>query len=390
MFGREKWVVTFFSFLLFHAPIVIGESIVDLGRVVSLHDSDIGLENAVSSNNGRVVLAFGVGSTIYKINSTVPENFDEILWNGSDDLLDADFHPSDESALIVGKNGVVLRFSKSGNNVTDAGGRIFFGQTELNAISWNGDGSWSYIGGQDGWIWRARGTENGGLDVIPIEDRMISDITGIDCIRERNMCVISTKSDGIGIIDDNHKITWIGGNGYPWKEVICPENSDTACVAISDEKNIATVNIDIFKVEDSTMEIVQLLELDGLFTDIFHHEDSKSLISLIPFSVIEHDLKEERSYPWLNNSDVKEFSTEISNELIIYSWSNGRDNGWIITSSGNIIQFTPSELREEQRFFDDVFSVIFVGLVAAILFTTYVIVGPKIKIWFDKTFEKDN
>ncbi len=258
MFGREKWIVTFFSFLLFHAPIVIGESIVDLGRVVSLHDSDIGLENAVSSNNRGVVLAFGVGSTIYKINSTVPENFEEIFWNGSDDLLDADFHPSDESALIVGKNGVVLRFSSSGNNVTDAGGRIFFGQTELNAISWNGDGSWSYIGGQDGWIWRARGTENGGLDVIPIEDRMISDVTGIDCIRERNMCVISTKSDGIGIIDDNHKITWIGGNGYPWKEVICPENSDTTCVAISDDKNIATVNIDIFKVEDSKMEIVQL------------------------------------------------------------------------------------------------------------------------------------
>ena len=388
MFGREKWLVTFFSFLLFHAPIVIGESIVDLGRVVSLHDSDVGLENAVSSNNRGVVLAFGVGSTIYKINSTVPENFEEIFWNGSDDLLDADFHPSDESALIVGKNGVVLRFSSSGNNVTDAGGRIFFGQTELNAISWNGDGSWSYIGGQDGWIWRARGTENGGLDVIPIEDRMISDVTGIDCIRERNMCVISTKSDGIGIIDDNHKITWIGGNGYPWKEVICPENSDTTCVAISDDKNIATVNIDIFKVEDSKMEIVQLLELEGLFTDIFHYEDSKSLISLVPFSVIEHDLNEERSYPWLNNSDVTEFSTEISNELIIYSWSNGRDNGWIITSSGNIIQFTPSELREEQRFFDEIFSVIFVGFVAAILFTTYVIVGPKIKIWFNKAFEK--
>ena len=390
MFGREKWIVTFFSFLLFHAPIVIGESIVDLGRVVSLHDSDVGLENAVSSNNRAIVLAFGVGSTIYKINSTVPENFEEIFWNGSDDLLDADFHPSDESALIVGKNGVVLRFSSSGNNVTDAGGRIFFGQTELNAISWNGDGSWSYIGGQDGWIWRARGTENGGLDVIPIEDRMISDVTGIDCIRERNMCVISTKSDGIGIIDDNHKITWIGGNGYPWKEVVCPENSDTACVAISDDKNIATVNIDIFKVEDSTMEIVQLLELDGLFTDIFHYEDSKSLISLVPFSVIEHDLNEERSYPWLNNSDVTEFSTEISNELIIYSWSNGRDNGWIITSSGNIIQFTPSELREEQRFFDGIFSVIFVGFVAAILFTTYVIVGPKIKKWFNKAFEKGN
>jgi len=172
--------------------------------------------------------------------------------------------------------------------------------------------------------------------------------------------------------------------------VICPENSNTACVAISDDKNIATVNIDIFKVEDSKMEIVQLLELEGLFTDIFHYEDSKSLISLVPFSVIEHDLNEERSYPWLNNSDVTEFSTEISNELIIYSWSNGRDNGWIITSSGNIIQFTPSELREEQRFFDEIFSVIFVGFVAAILFTTYVIVGPKIKIWFNKAFEKGN
>ena len=390
MFGREKWAITFFSFLLFQAPIVIGESMVELGRVVSLHESDLGLENAVRSNDGDLLLAFGVGSLIYKINSTNPENFDEIYWNGSDDLFDADFHPSDDSALIVGENGVVLRFSKLGNNVTDAGGQIFFGQTELKAISWNGDGSWSYIGGQDGWIWRARGTQEGGLDVIPIEDRMISDVTGIDCIRERNMCIISTNSDGIGIIDDSHKITWIGGNGYPWKEVICPKNSDNACIAISDEKNIATVNINIFDVEDSTMEIVQLLELNGLFTDIFYYEYSKSLIALAPFSIIEHDLNEERSYPWLNNSDVAKFNAEISSELVIYSWSNGLDSGWIITSSGNIIQFTPSELLEEQRFFDEIFSVIFVGLTAAILFTTYVIAGPKIKIWYTNTYEKGN
>tara|TARA_B100000073_G_scaffold347584_1_gene362402 strand:+ start:1201 stop:2361 length:1161 start_codon:yes stop_codon:yes gene_type:complete len=379
MSGRGKWLFVFFSFLILQAPIAIGESVVGLGKVISIHDSDIGLETAVSSNDGNILLTFGVGNSIYKINSTNPENFDEIYFNGSDDLIDADFHPSDKSALIVGENGLVLRFSRSDNNVTDAGGRIFFGQTELMAISWNGDGSWSYIGGQDGWLWRARGTENGGLDVFPIEDRKISDVTGIDCIRERNFCIISTKSDGIGIIDDDHKITWIGGNGYPWKDVVCPKNADNVCIAISDEKNIATIRINIFMVEDSTIEVIQLLELEGLFTDIFYYEGSKSLISLAPFSIIEHDYVEERSYPWLKNSDVSEYNSEISRELVIYSWTVGQGNGWILTSPGNIIEYSPSKLQEENQFFDEIFAVIIVGLVAAILLTTFVYAVPKVK-----------
>ena len=390
MSGRGKCWVVLFSFILFQAPIILGESAVELGKVISLNDSDIGLENAIKSNDGKIVLAFGIGDPIYKINSTNPEDFDEISWNGSDNLLDADFHPSDNTALIVGENGIVLRFSRSGNNISDAGGRIFFGQTELKAISWNADGSWSYIGGEDGWLWRARGEEDGGMDVIPIEDRRVSDITGIDCIRERNICVFSTNSDGIGIIDDSHQVTWIGGNGYPWKGVVCPINSDYSCVAISDEKNIATIKINIYTVGDSTMEIVQLLELEGMFTDIFYFEGSKSLISLVPFSIIEHDLEEERSFPWLNNSDVSAFNLEISSQFIIHSWSNGESDGWIMTSSGNIIQFSPISSQEERKLLDEIFSVIIVGIADAILVSSYAISYPKIKEWYVHRFENNN
>ncbi len=100
----------------------------------------------------------------------------------------------------------MLRFISSNRSIENAGGASNFGSTELNAVSWNGDGSWAYIGGEGGWIWRFRGLEGGGVEAIPLENRGESDINSISCLRGYNICIVSSSVDGIGVINQEHEL----------------------------------------------------------------------------------------------------------------------------------------------------------------------------------------
>ncbi|SVE17562.1 uncharacterized protein METZ01_LOCUS470416, partial [marine metagenome] len=211
--------------VLFLAPAVLAESAVEMREVVKLEEVDIGLEGASISPDGEIVIAYGAESSIYRIESFTPGNNSDLYWDGGERLLDADFHPVGQTALIVGEGGVVLRYIRTNNSLESAGGEVYFGKTELRAISWNGDGSWAYIGGEMGWMWRARGIEGGGMEVYPIEGRGTSDINGISCLSGVNICVISTSVDGIGVIDADHELHWVGGTGYPWVNDVCPSGS---------------------------------------------------------------------------------------------------------------------------------------------------------------------
>ncbi len=328
--------------VLFLAPAVLAESAVEMREVVKLEEIDIGLEGASTSPDGEIVIAYGAESSIYRIESFTPGNNSDLYWDGSERLLDADFHPVGQTALIVGEGGVVLRYIRTNNSLESAGGEVYFGKTELRAVSWNGDGSWAYIGGEMGWMWRARGIEGGGIEVYPIEGRGTSDINGISCLSGVNICVISTSVDGIGVIDADHELHWVGGTGYPWVDVVCPSGGGDACVSISSDRNIAIVSINPFDVSSTEVSIVQLQDIEGQFNGIEVQSDGRSLISMVPFAIIEHDLGGRLSFPWLENPDAVDFSPSIAGERIVSTWSTGENTGWLITGPGNIVEFRPT------------------------------------------------
>ncbi|MDP6662382.1 MAG: WD40 repeat domain-containing protein, partial [Candidatus Thalassarchaeaceae archaeon] len=176
---------------------VSADSAVELGEVVRLGEVDLGLEGAAVSPDGEIVITYGADSSIFLIEASHPQSHSKLDWEGSEVLLDADFHPGGQTAFIVGKEGVALRFTREDSAVGSAGGELYFGKTELRSVSWNADGSWAYIGGEMGWIWRARGLEGGGMEVHPIEGRGASDVNAIACLAGMNICVVSTSVDGI-------------------------------------------------------------------------------------------------------------------------------------------------------------------------------------------------
>ena len=168
--------------ILLSLPLVSAESTVSLENLVRLEDADLGLEGATISPNGEIVLAHGADSAVFLIDSENPENNSRLDPQVDSNLYDSSFHPGSRSALIVGDGGLVLRLLLSNNSIERVGGNLEFGNTDLFAVSWNGDGSWAYVGGESGWIWRIRGVAEGGLEAIPLEGRGESDVNGISCI----------------------------------------------------------------------------------------------------------------------------------------------------------------------------------------------------------------
>ena len=74
-----------------------------------------------------------------------PSDYIETPSIGNSSLNDASFHPSGNSALIVGDNGTVLRYSDLDKSLTDAGVENLSG-SDLLSVSWSLSGSWAYIG----------------------------------------------------------------------------------------------------------------------------------------------------------------------------------------------------------------------------------------------------
>ena len=121
-------------------------------------------------------------------------------------------------------------------------------------------------------------------------------------------------------------------------------------MVISTDRTIGIVSINTNDPENSKIyenDIVKLHGIDGKFNGIEIQSNSKSLISMAPFELVEHDLEERVSYPWLENEDVVMFDPIVSNDRIVSTWSTGISTGWVVTSTGKIIDFSPEEKESE-------------------------------------------
>ena len=374
-------------FVLLSSPLAVAQSSVTMESIVILDELDLGVVGAEASPDGNSILAYGAESSIFVIESDTPENNSKVDFSGGEMLLDASFHPSGNTALLVGGGGQLLRFISANSTIENAGGASNFGDTELKAVSWNGDGSWAYIGGEGGWIWKFRGLDGGGVEAIPLENRGESDVNAISCLRGYNICIVSSSVDGIGIINQEHELFWIGGYGNPWIDVTCPSSTSMECVVISSDLTIARIRMNTEDPSKTTIydhDIVQLQGVDGIMTGVDIQKDGVSLISLAPFGLIEHDLEESRSFHWLDNTDAVDFDASISGERIVSTWGTGPYDGWILTDSGTIVSFTMSSTEEGGTILEIWIGVIILGGTALMIVSLLTSSSPRLSRWLTK------
>tara|TARA_B100000902_G_scaffold395822_1_gene455265 strand:+ start:759 stop:1994 length:1236 start_codon:yes stop_codon:yes gene_type:complete len=363
------------------------QSIVRMENIVILDEADLGIEGAVTSPDGEVILAHGAESSIFAIDSKNPSDNSRVDFSGSETLLDASFHPSGNTALLVGEEGSVLRYISTNSTIENSGSASTFGSTDLKSVSWNADGSWAYVGGEGGWIWRFRGLESGGVEAVPLENRGESDVNAISCLRGYNICIVSSSVDGIGIIDQEHNLFWIGGYGNPWIDVACPSSLVMACVVISSDLTIARIWINTEEPSKTIIfenDIVQLQGFEGVMTGISIQTDGHSLISLAPYGLIEHDLGVSKSFHWLDNSDAMVFDTSISGQRIVSTWGTGEFEGWIITDRGAIVSFTTDTQETSGSMLEIWVGIIILGGTTLTIVSLLTSSSPRLSRWMTK------
>jgi len=359
--------VSFLIIVTILIPIIGADSALELGEIVYLEDSDIGLLGATMDSENEEVLAYGKNSKIIIINPINPEDNFDITWNSGFNLTDADYHPSGNTAIIVGERGLALRYSKETGNVQRVGNFVQFNNDNLESISWNADGSWAYIGSEEGNIWKFRGGIGNSSEVHLISERILSKVTSIDCHGDVNICIVSTISDGIGIIDDSHRINWIGGTNYPWVDINCPEGN--SCIAISNENNLGAIEINLDKPFESSLRVTYLDSIFGKLIRVEHQNIDVNLISLVPFSLIEFNSTSGDAFTGIEYNDVKKFSASISDEIIISTWGIDKDGGWILTSQGTVVKYNQIILNSNSSLLDFLVMISFLVIILGIIYS---------------------
>ena len=369
------------------APSSLAQSTVELEGSISMGEGDLGIEGISVSDNHDLILAHGANSGIFLVDSNSPENNSQIEWSGGYSLLDSSFHPGGETAIMVGEGGNVLRLNLANSSIEQAGSASTFGDTLLTSVSWNGDGSWAYIGGEDGWIWRFRGTSEGGIEAIVLENRGDRVISGISCLRGYNICAVTSTLGGIGIIDQEHGLHWIGGFGTPWVDIVCHSSEVPECVAIASDLTVASIVVVVSEPSETRVydnDIVQLQGFVGAMTGIEVQSDGISLISLAPFGLIEHDKEAGRSFHWLDNIDAVEFDVGISDQRIVGTWGSGFFEGWLITDRGTLVSFGPAYQNEDNSILGIWIGIIILGGATLLVASLITSSSPKLSNWLTK------
>ena len=348
-------------------------SAVRLDNFESLPGSDLGLSGAELSPSRELVIAFGQDSNVIAFSSSDPEDYIEMPSIGNNSLNDASFHPSGNSALIVGDNGTILRYSDFDKSLTDAGAVNLSG-SDLLSVSWSASGSWAYVGSSKGEIWRIRASGDGGSETHLLEGLAgQSPVTSIDCISEEIICVASTSFNGIAIIERDHSLNWIGGSSTSWNDLSCLD-SGSSCVAVSADI-LGTVRVNTSSPEKSTISGVEILGVEGFFSSISYHSGNRFLISMAPFGILEHDLENNATFPWLENSDVVVENVQFSGERIVSTWSLDENFGWILTDRGNLASFHSLESNVENSIVSSIISIAvllaIVGFIATIMMSIF-------------------
>ena len=104
-------VVGLMTTLVFLSPIVSSESAVELDSIIHLSENDLAIKGIAENPEEDKILIYAEGGYASIISSKNPDS--QVLLAASDNqtMRDADWHPGGGTALLVGDEGMILRYA---------------------------------------------------------------------------------------------------------------------------------------------------------------------------------------------------------------------------------------------------------------------------------------
>lgn len=316
------------------------ESLIQLELVDTLGESDIGINAGKVSPDGLSVMLVGEDGYAHLISAFNAEDRSqdvELNTARSASLHDVSWHPRGETALLTGEMGVALRYTAENHAISTVNGSGSIIGLHMTAVEWRPAGDYAYFGASDGTIWKF--SEGSGMEAI--EDTRSSGISDIACHRNQNVCVVTTLSDGIAVLSSNHQLSFLSGTaGETWIGVDCADPTLNECVGFASGLKTQAVRLDMVDPSQSTLRaMMQLSMLEGDFTGVSRGHDGTTLIHMAPFSTIRQQPLVSEAFAQIVAQDAVEWDPIVSGRSIEVVWENAHQEGFIITSFGNIVSF---------------------------------------------------
>ena len=312
---------------------------VDITARGSLELLNLNLNAGELSPDGDFAMVVGADGFAALLDGDSPLDKMILDTDSTDELNDVSWHPLSQSALLVGDNGTVLKYSREGNNVTRPIENANLFGADINAVDWRVSGQWAYVGGELGTLYRYRSADG----YIKIENDLNSDITSISCHQVYDYCMFTTLEDGFGLIDRDHQVHSFGNSQYTWIDSSCSTRGLDRCVFFG--SNMAVAVLDFSRSDASLSKVngaVTFLSTSTAseFSSVSSLSNEKVMLHLVPYGLVEYNVEEMSAYPWVNNDDVTESSVILSSTNPILSWDTGDYEGWVVSNDGTIASYT--------------------------------------------------
>ena len=351
---RPTWVAWLLLLVLL-APIASADLLtrVDLEDVGALGESDLGITVGAVSPDGQDVLLGGINGFARLLSADEADDraMDvELVTGRNSTVQDIAWHPRGNTALLVGDEGMAMRYDTYDHSITYVNGTFSVLGHDLTSVVWRPGGDFAYVASSQGKVWKF--AEHTGFELL--ENTGQSKVTGLSCHRNYNVCFMSTVDEGLAVIDEGHALGWLTQTAaLTWVGVDCASSVLNECVGFASGLETKVIRINTLDARQSTVEAGNPWDLPtGDFTDVSRGDDGTSLIHLAPLGLVRYTPLSGDAFSVLLPEDAASWDPVIAGRGLAVVWENTRHSGFIITDFGNIIKFTPAVEEVEMNIMD--------------------------------------
>lgn len=307
-----------------------------------LAERDLGIRTGAVSPDGMDVLIAGMDGYARLLSADEADNREmdvELLTGRSSTIHHIDWHPRGNTALLVGEDGLAMRYDSYDHGVTNVNGTFAVYGKNLTAVAWRPAGDFAYVGAEDGSLWKF--AEHTGFEVL--DNNGVSEITDMDCHRNYNVCFMTTIDEGIAVIDQGHAVTWIAQtSGETWVGMDCADPTLNECVGFASGLKSKAIRINTIDASQSKADETLIFDLpsgEQIGVDTGH--DGTTLVKMAPMSMVRHNPLLNEAYTVLIAEDAAAWDEIIAGRTLAVVWETSTNNGYMITEFGNIVAFSP-------------------------------------------------
>ena len=326
---------------------------VELSDAGSLAEDDLGIKVGAVSPSGEDILIAGMNGYAHLLSAKEADNRDmdiELVTGKNATIHDIAWHPRGNTALLVGEEGLAMRYDSYDHSVTNVNGSFSVLGKSLTTVIWRPGGDVAYVGAADGSVWKF--AEHTGFERL--ENLGTSEVNDIACHRNYNVCFLATMDEGIAVVDEGHAVSWVGQTAAEtWVGIDCADPALNECVGFASGLQSKVIRINTIDASKSSAQSAMRFDLpSGEQTAVTRGHDGTTLVHLAPLGLLRHTPLSGEAFSVLIPEDAASWDAVVAGRSLSVVWETGLHTGFMITEFGNIISFSPAVEEVEMNIMD--------------------------------------